>query len=101
MLTDSQDHKLFEEAISHHELLGGTRDVPIVVENAHTSESSDLHLKGDVGAKITVDHGLLGRVDTTVVGHVPGGSEALVPNLVNHFVYQLLIIKTKLLNCTN
>ena len=101
MLTESQDHKLFEEAVTHHKLLGGTRDVPIVVEDAHTSESSDLHLKSDVGAEVAVHHGLLGRVDTTVVGHAPGCSKALVPNLVNHYEYQLLIIKTKLLNCTN
>lgn len=101
MLTDGQDHKLFEEFVTHHKLLGGTRDVPIVVEDAHTGESSDLNLKGDVGAEIAVDHRLLGRVDTSVVGHAPDRTESLIPNLVNHFVYQLIIIKTKLLNCTN
>ena len=101
MLTNSQDHKLFEEFVTHHKLLAGTRDVSIVVEDTHTGEPGDLNLKGDVGAEITVDHGLFGWVDTTVVGHAPRRSESLIPNLVNHFEYQLLIIKTKLLNCTN
>ena len=85
MLTEGQDHKLFEELVTQHKLLGGTRDVPIVVEDAHASESSDLHLKGDVGAEIAVDHRLLGRVDTSVVSHAPRRSKSLVPNLVNHF----------------
>ena len=48
VLTERQDHKLLEEAVAHHELLGGARNVAVIVEDAHASEASDLDLQGDV-----------------------------------------------------
>ena len=84
MLTESQDHQLLKEAISHHELLGGTRDVSVVVQDAHACESGDLHLEGDVLAQVWVSHGLLCGVDAMVSSAHERSSEALVPNLVNH-----------------
>lgn len=44
MITDRQNHDLLEEAITHHELLGSTRNVTVVVEDTHACETSDLHL---------------------------------------------------------
>ena len=35
VLSNGQDHYLFKEAISHHKLLSGTRDVSVVVKNSH------------------------------------------------------------------
>lgn len=84
VLAEGQDHKLLEEAITHHELLRGARDVAVVVQNAHTSESGDLDLKGDVSGEVDFDLGLAGGVGTHVVSSRESGSERLVPNLINH-----------------
>ena len=35
VLLNCQDHKFLEEAISHHKLLGSTRNVPVVVKDPH------------------------------------------------------------------
>ena len=74
---------MFEEAIAHHELLGGTTDVAVVVHDAHSSEASDVHLKSDMLSHVNVDVGLLCRISTYCLS----GAEvikALVPNFVNH-----------------
>lgn len=84
MLAKGQDHELLEEAITHHELLRGTGDVSIVVQNAHASESGDLDLEGDVGGEVDLNLGLAGGVGTDVVSSRESGSESLVPNLINH-----------------
>ena len=97
VFTERQDHKLLEEAITEHELLGGTGDVTVVVEDAHTCETGNLDLEGDVGAEIDVDLGLLGRVGTDVVGSVEHSVEALVSNLINHCVFDKLLIINKLI----
>eukprot|EP00353_Schmidingerella_taraikaensis_P013931 CAMPEP_0185572314 /NCGR_PEP_ID=MMETSP0434-20130131/4270_1 /TAXON_ID=626734 ORGANISM="Favella taraikaensis, Strain Fe Narragansett Bay" /NCGR_SAMPLE_ID=MMETSP0434 /ASSEMBLY_ACC=CAM_ASM_000379 /LENGTH=221 /DNA_ID=CAMNT_0028188149 /DNA_START=247 /DNA_END=913 /DNA_ORIENTATION=- len=66
VLADGQDHQLLEEAIAHHELLGGAGDVSVVVEDAHAGEASDLHLEGNVGGQIRVNHSLASGVRTHV-----------------------------------
>ena len=92
VLTESQDHQLLEEAVTHHELFGGTRDVPVVVEDTHTCETCDLHLQSHVLAQVNIDLGLARGVGTNICCSHEGGSETLVPNLVNHYSKQLLII---------
>ena len=85
MLAERQDHELLEEAISHHELLGGTADVAVVVKDAHACETTDLNLKGHVLAQIGVGLSLLGGEGTSVVrAHLPDRGEALVSNLIDH-----------------
>ena len=85
VFSERQDHELLEEAISEHKLLRGTRDVAIVVQDAHTCETSNLHLKSHVLAQIDVDLGLFRRVGSHVVcTHLPDGPEALVSNLIDH-----------------
>ena len=85
MFAEGQDHKLLKETISHHELLGGTRDVTVVVKDAHTGESGDLHLEGHVGGQVNLDLGFASGVRTNVSSAREGSSEGLVPNLINHF----------------
>ena len=85
VLAERQDHKLLEEAVAHHELLGGARDVAVIVEDAHASEASDLDLEGDVGRQINSNLGLTGRVGPHVRGAGESSSEALVTDFVNHF----------------
>ncbi len=43
-----KNHKLFHEPVTHHELLGSTRDVTVVVLDSHTGVSSDLDSESDV-----------------------------------------------------
>ena len=91
VFTERQDHELLEEAITEHELLCGTRDVPIVVQNAHASETSDLNLQGDVSAQIHVHLRLFCSECTSVVrSSLPDRCKALVSNLINH-VRRLII----------
>ena len=85
MFAESQDHQLLEEAIAHHELLGGTGDVPVVVQDTHACETSDLHLEGHVLAQVNVDLGFASGVGTNVCCSEEGSGESLVPNLVNHY----------------
>ena len=94
MLTDRQDHKLLKEAISEHELLGGTRDVTVVVKDSHTCETSDLNLECHMGAEVDIDLSLAGGVGTAVCSSCEGSSENLVSNLINHCcnIKTLLII---------
>ena len=85
VLSQLQHHKLFEEAIAHHELLGGTTDVAVVVHDAHSSETSDVHLKSDMLSHVNVDVCLLCWIST----HCLSGTEvikALVPYFVDHFI---------------
>ena len=85
MFTERQDHELLEEAVSEHKLLSGTRDVTVVVQDAHARETRDLNLQRDVSAEIDVDLSLLCGVSTSVVSSsLPDGREALVSNLINH-----------------
>jgi hypothetical protein len=83
VLLDGQDHQLLENLVTHHELLGSTRNISVVVENSHTSETSDLDLNCDVTGQIGVDLGLLGGVHTGVECS-SGVIETLVPNLEYH-----------------
>ena len=92
VFTEGEDHELLEETISHHELLSGARDVPVVVQNAHASESGDLNLEGNVRCEVDLDHRLARRVSTHVRRALESGTESLVPNLINHYCLQLIII---------
>ena len=47
-----KNHKLFHESVSHHELLGSSGDVTVVVLDSHTSVTSDLDSKSDVLIKV-------------------------------------------------
>lgn len=80
-----EDHELLEEAVSHHELFCGARNVSIVVHDAHAGESCDLHLKGHVRSQIDIDLDFASRVGSYVSSTGESSAEALVPNLVNHF----------------
>ena len=83
VLFDLQDHKLFKELITHKELLGGTWDVSVVVEDSHTGISSNLNLKSQVSLHGDVDIGLLGREDTDAIG-TSEVIEAFVSEFINH-----------------
>ena len=85
VLAERQDHQLLEEAIAHHELLGRTRNVSVVVEDAHAGEASDLYLEGDVGREVNVDLSLACGVGTNILSATEDSTEALVPDLINHF----------------
>ena len=77
---------MFKEAIAHHELLGGTTDVAVVVHNAHASEPSDVHLQSNVLGHININVSLLCWVST----HCLGSAEViktLVSDFINHFNY--------------
>jgi hypothetical protein len=47
-----KNHKLFHESVAHHELLGSTRDITVVVLDSHAGVSSDLDSKSDVLIKV-------------------------------------------------
>ena len=85
VLAERQDHKLLEEAVAHHELFRGARDVAVVVEETHAGEASDLDLEGNVGGEIDCNLSLASRVSSNVLGTAEGSSEALVTDFVNHF----------------
>ena len=84
MFTEVENHDGLEEAISHHELLRGTRDVAVVMEDAHASETGDVDLESDVIAETDVDAGLVGGESTH--GQIRGEVvECLVSDFINHF----------------
>ena len=85
MVLKSKNDNLFEESVSHEELLGGTTDVSVSVLQSHTGESSLLDLKGDASGQVEVDLSLLGWMDSWV----HGGSEdieASVSDFINHLI---------------
>jgi hypothetical protein len=92
VLFDGKDHELLENLVSHYELLGGSRDVSVVVEDSHTSESGDLDLHGDVPLEVSVDFGLLAGVDSGVESRACL-VEAFVSDFVNHLLILLLIVR--------
>ena len=55
------------------------------MENAHAGEASDLYLKGDVGRQVNVNLSLACRVSTNILSATKDSTEALVPDLINHF----------------
>ena len=83
VLLNGKDHKLLENLVSHKELLGGSGDVSVVVEDSHSSISGDMDLHGDVSLKVSVNLSLLGGMHS-------GGEcgtkvvEALVSDFINH-----------------
>lgn len=90
MLFNSQNHYLFVDFISHEELLGGSRDVSVVVEDSHAVVSGDVHLHGDVSAEIGMNLGLFSWEDS----RVNSGScivKALVSDFIDHLLYQYLL----------
>ncbi len=89
MFFDGEDHELLENLVSHKELLGGSRDVSVIVEDSHTSVSGDVDLHGDVSFEVSIDLGLLGGVHS---GIKSGNCvvEALVSDFINHLLYYYL-----------
>ena len=83
MFTNGQNHNFFEETISHHKLLGGTRDVSVVVHDSHGRVASDVGLEDDVSCQVDVDLRLFGWEGSDGCGSTKV-IEALVPDFVYH-----------------
>ena len=83
MFSQLQDHQLFEEAVAHHELLGGARNVPVVVQDPHACETGNVHLDCDVASHVDVSLCFTSWVSTDSLGSAPV-VKALVSNFVNH-----------------
>jgi len=86
MLSKLKCHKLLEESVSHHKLFSGTADVAVVMQDAHASETCDVHLKSNVLGHVNVDCGFLGWVSTNSLRSAEI-VETFVSNFVNHFNY--------------
>ena len=54
MLFNCQDHNPLKEFVTHHELFGGTRDVPVVVEDSHAGIASDVSLEDHMVSQIDI-----------------------------------------------
>ena len=83
VLLDRQDHQLLQDLVAHHELLGRTRDVSVVVKDSQAGETGDQHLNCDVSGQVSEDLSLLSGVHTGVKGRC-SVVETLVPDLENH-----------------
>lgn len=83
MLLELQDHKLFQEFVSHKELLSRTANVTVVVHDTHAGESSDLHLHGDMLVHVGSGVGAAGGVRTGRRSSLPV-DEALITDFINH-----------------
>ena len=84
MLANGHDHNFFEEAISHHKLLCGARDVSVVVKNSHCGEAGDMGLQNDVRTQINVDYCLLRGEGSDGLGCTKV-IEPFVPDFVDHY----------------
>ena len=91
MVFEGENDNLLEKSISHHELLGGTRDVSVVVEESHTGVSRDLDLKGQMSLHSNIHVGLLGWEHANTIG-TSEVIEALVSDFVNHLINYNYII---------
>ncbi len=69
----------------YQELLGGSGDISVVVEDSHASISGDMHLHGDLSAQISLDLCLLGWMHSWVES---GSSfiEALISDFIDHLL---------------
>lgn len=65
LVTERHNHNLFQDAVSIHELFGGTGNVSVVVQDPHSIESSDLYLQSEMGADIWVELHLLELQDAS------------------------------------
>ena len=84
MVSQLEDHQLLEEAVAHHKLLAGTRNVSVVMQQSHTSEARDVHLQGHVSLDVEGSLSLPRWVGTR--GHLRVKDvEGLVPNFINHY----------------
>ena len=63
VVAERQNHELFKEAITHHELFSGTGNVAVVVKNTHAGVSGNVHLESDVCAHVEISVDRLGRVN--------------------------------------
>lgn len=84
----SKNNNLFEELITHQELLGGTRNVSVAVLNSHTCESGLLNLKGDALGNIELNLGFLSWMDSWVHGSSED-IETLVSEFIDHFIFDI------------
>ena len=60
LVSEGQDHKLLHKFVAHHELFGGARNVPVVVHDSHSCETSNLHLESEVVLHVNVNGRLFG-----------------------------------------
>lgn len=88
MFLELEDHQLLQEAITHHKLLRGTRDVTVVVEESHAWETGDVHLKGNVASHVDVSLSLLSS-ENTVSSEVV---KASVSDFIDHFIINYYIL---------
>ena len=99
MFTELENHKVLKHGVAHHELLGGTANVAVVVEETHASETSAVDLESDVKVHVEVHVDLTGRVEAGS-GSVGEVVKTLVSDFVNHFNYYInsptLFIETKM-----
>ena len=94
LVSEGQDHKLLHKFVTHHELFGGARNIPVVVHDSHSCETSDLHLESEVVLHVDVDGRLFGAERAGWVRSLKVLRETLVSNLVDHDSQFLLIIKS-------
>ena len=64
MLFKGENHNLLKEPVTQHELLGGSGDVSVVVQDSHTCVSGDVHLEGHMRLNIHIDLSLGSRERT-------------------------------------
>ena len=78
-----EDDGLLQKLVAHEELLAGSRDVAVVVLDAHTSESGLLDLQGNCLGDGKADFDLLRRVDSGIRCRSED-VETFVSDFINH-----------------
>ena len=90
MFLDSHDHDLFHKAVTHHELLGGSRNVAIVVQDTQTRVTRNVGLQSHLVSHVCLQLGLLVLENTLRVRTAAQrSSKALVTDFVDHFSNKL------------
>ena len=67
-------------------MLGGSRNVAVVVHDPHSCETGNLYLESDVLGHVGIDIGLFGGV-CSVRGSTLPVDETLVANFINHLLF--------------
>lgn len=84
MLSNCQNHNFLKKAVSHHELLRGTGNVSVIMEDPHAGVARDMRCKNYMCGQVYINRCLFRGVGSDVCTS-DEIVKAFVSDFVNHY----------------